>query len=203
MRYLISLIVLVCCFNAQAETKDTKPLVGICQVDVPGWDVTKRIKGGQFVIVDSGDPIEFKELVRVGVTYWNLHIGRNLLIYEPLLPFSSPQPAWIIVKIVDTHTTSTKWDLNTLGRATVFKDIAKSCISGAILDIDPNVYYSLYKRHEADNRLLRRIIHEMGHAIGVPHSWQEGTVMYPKSGVELKLGDDSKDALKKLYGDKG
>lgn len=201
MRYLIALIILVGCTHTQPIRQKPKRHIGICQANIPGWNGTKRIEGGQFVTVDSIDQPEFKEFVRAGLTYWNLHAKRNLLIYEPLLPSDLDRPAWIVVRIVDTHTTSTEWGPTTSGRASMFTSTTgESCITGAVLNIDPNVYYSLYMRREADNRLLRRIIHEIGHAIGIPHSWQEGTVMFRESGTELKLGDDSKDILEILYG---
>lgn len=202
MRYLIFLVITFtsCSHFSSSKSKVDRVPGRLCSID-------QRFEGLQFVTVDAVDPPEFKEMVRVALLYWDYSANRRLLLYEPGLPSDVKRPAWIVVRIVSAGTTlSPNWGLHTAAHAKVFYStvrygsVSKSCITGAIVDVDPNVFYSLYQRDEAEKRLFRRIIHEIGHSIGIDHSWQEGTVMYHESGTGLRLGDDSREELLELYG---
>ena len=144
----------------------------------------------QFVTVDPFDTEEFREMVRVAITFWNDNAGRRLLRYEPTL-FSMKKRYWVTIE------TASVGDLDDRewGTARMYWDKVPNpeCISGATIKIEPNI--------DTYDKKLLVIIHELGHILGLDHSEVKGTIMYFRITKSTKfiLGTDTKEELKKLY----
>ena len=145
------------------------------------------------VVVDSYDGQQFIQLVRVGIVFWNATVGRTILKHE------RPTLVSFLNKKRVSVTTASVGDLDTNQLGTTEphydEDFVPKCLKGATIKIDPNI---------SIEQKLHVIIHELGHAIGLDHSSDPYSLMYHKVSKrsQIKLATDTKQELKRLYGEK-
>lgn len=58
---------------------------------------------------------------------------------------------------------------------------------------------NLYKRILTDDEYYRVMLHEIGHALGLPHSEKLNSIMKPYSNQIINISIDDRKALEKLY----
>lgn len=143
---------------------------------------------------DSSIP-GFRTYIRDAVRFWNGAAGGRVLYDMGVIdaPGDSHTPAYIRVSV---GADKGEWHGRTIGKAHRWTHrLRPECLYGSEIILNWNGGLGEDAQYSA-------LVHELGHAIGLEHSAEHGTVMFPRIRDELpKLGSDTAETLKLLYGD--
>lgn len=159
----------------------------------------------ELVIVEDTASEWLVHATRDAVTFWNAVAGHPILLYggPANIPYTYGREPFIVVRAVEVEHQA-QWTEDQIGGATPayeYFDDGSKCIRGtAVWVVD-----TAQKTYPAYLRWIAA--HEIGHALGLDHSYAIGTIMFPKrqkgDPYPHRLGEDTKEELELLYGKGG
>ena len=150
--------------------------------------------------------------IRNAVAFWNNKLRVHVLVYVGRkgmgYKYKQYPRRYIGIRSATSYVLK-KWRTEPGKRGTTRPGLTEPelCRMGSAIWIDTSCITPKYERGSGclpREFLYRLIIHELGHALGLPHAEERGTIMYPNLALlptKIKFAEETLDEIKRLYPD--